>query len=60
VLEMKNKCERCDTELPMNTRDAMICSYECTFCDRCASDPLAGTCPNCKGELLRRPARELK
>ncbi|MGO4210315.1 DUF1272 domain-containing protein [Terriglobus sp. 2YAB30_2] len=57
---MKKKCERCDAELPMNARDAMICSYECTFCERCACGPLAGRCPNCKGELLRRPAREPK
>jgi hypothetical protein len=35
----------------------MICSFECTFCSDCASQKLAGHCPNCGGELLRRPRR---
>jgi hypothetical protein len=35
----------------------MICSFECTFCDTCARDVLKVTCPNCGGELVRRPMR---
>lgn len=35
----------------------MICSFECTFCMECADDVLRGACPNCGGELVRRPIR---
>jgi len=34
-LMMKSECEKCDTPLPMESPDARICSYECTFCARC-------------------------
>ena len=32
------------------------CSYQCTFCPACAVE-LAHACPNCGGELVRRPRR---
>jgi hypothetical protein len=35
----------------------MICSFECTFCRECAEGRLGGRCPNCGGELVRRPIR---
>jgi hypothetical protein len=35
----------------------MICSFECTFCRACAEGRLGGRCPNCGGELVRRPLR---
>jgi hypothetical protein len=35
----------------------MICTFECTFCAACARDVLEGVCPNCGGELVRRPVR---
>jgi hypothetical protein len=35
----------------------MICTFECTFCADCAGDRFNGTCPNCGGELVRRPIR---
>ena len=54
-LGMKGSCEACSTELPGDA-DAMICSYECTFCVACASG-YDGRCPNCGGELVRRPRR---
>ncbi|WP_109488453.1 DUF1272 domain-containing protein [Occallatibacter savannae] len=57
MLEMKSKCETCEASLPMDSGDAMICSYECTFCARCANDTLKDICPNCQGELVRRPIR---
>lgn len=57
MLEMKSTCEKCEASLPMDSGDAMICSYECTFCARCAKDTLKGICPNCEGELVRRPIR---
>ncbi len=57
MLELRPNCECCDRDLPPQARDAMICTYECTFCADCARDVLAGTCPNCGGELVRRPVR---
>jgi hypothetical protein len=56
MLEMKEHCERCGAALPAAGADARICSYECTFCDACATT-LEGRCPNCGGELLARPRR---
>jgi hypothetical protein len=53
---MRAACERCDKELSASSAEAMICSYECTFCAACAIE-LSGTCPNCGGELVRRPTR---
>jgi hypothetical protein len=57
MLQLRPSCECCDTDLPPQARDAMICSFECTFCTRCATTRLAGLCPNCGGELVRRPVR---
>jgi len=54
-LEMRAVCERCAKALTPDG-DAMICSYECTFCVACA-DALARRCPNCGGELVVRPRR---
>lgn len=54
-LEMRAACERCGERLPAEG-EAYICSHECTFCRSCASD-LATTCPNCGGEIVRRPRR---
>ena len=60
MLEMKSTCERCDASLPMDSKDATICSFECTFCARCAKEILNVTCPNCGGELVQRPTRKPK
>ena len=57
MLAMKPACERCAADLPPDSAEAFICSYECTFCTPCAHGPLAGTCPNCGGVLERRPTR---
>jgi hypothetical protein len=57
MLKLKPGCECCDRDLPPDSRDAMICSFECTFCAMCAQDVLKGKCPNCGGELVRRPIR---
>ncbi|MFI4868420.1 MAG: DUF1272 domain-containing protein [Steroidobacterales bacterium] len=43
--------------MPPQSAAARICSFECTFCASCADGVLAGTCPNCGGELLVRPRR---
>ena len=57
MLEIRPGCECCDVDLPPDSREAMICSFECTFCRDCAENVLRGICPNCGGELLRRPIR---
>ena len=57
MLALKPSCECCDRDLPPESLDARICSFECTFCAACAEDKLAGVCPNCGGELVRRPIR---
>ena len=56
MLELRPSCEQCNTALPPDSPQAMICSYECTFCVDCCT-ALGGLCPNCGGELLRRPRR---
>jgi hypothetical protein len=55
MLEIRPSCECCDTDLAPTSPDVMICSYECTWCLGCATTVLRGTCPNCGGELARRP-----
>jgi uncharacterized protein len=57
MLKLKPSCECCDRDLPPESLEARICSFECTFCATCAEDELAGICPNCGGELVRRPIR---
>jgi uncharacterized protein len=57
MLEMRAACERCEVALAEDAADARICSFECTFCAACADGELAGTCPNCGGELVTRPRR---
>jgi hypothetical protein len=57
VLALRPNCECCDRDLPPDSPAARICSFECTFCSSCADGVLAGHCPNCRGELLRRPIR---
>lgn len=57
MLSLRPGCERCDADLPPESLEARICSFECTFCADCAEGPLGGRCPNCTGELVRRPIR---
>lgn len=57
MLELRPNCECCDRDLPPGAADAMICTFECTFCAPCATNRFAGRCPNCTGELVRRPIR---
>lgn len=57
MLELRPTCECCGTALPGDSASAYICSFECTFCADCTTQVLQGRCPNCGGELLRRPAR---
>ena len=57
MLQLRPNCECCDRDLEAASLEAMICSFECTFCSACARDVLQGKCPNCEGELVRRPIR---
>lgn len=57
MLEIRPNCECCNRDLPNESPDAMICTFECTFCRTCAEETLKGVCPNCGGELVRRPRR---
>ncbi|MEL6223197.1 MAG: DUF1272 domain-containing protein [Cyanobacteria bacterium J06627_8] len=57
MLELRPNCECCDKELPPNSKDAVICTFECTFCTACATEILKGICPNCGGNLVTRPIR---
>ena len=57
MLKMRPNCESCDADIAADATDAFICSFECTFCIDCAKSRFNGVCPNCGGELLRRPAR---
>ena len=57
VLELRPNCECCDRDLPPDSQDAVICTYECTWCRDCADDVLHGVCPNCGGNFAPRPIR---
>jgi len=57
MLELRPNCECCGKALPPSATDAMICSFECTFCSDCVSNRLGGRCPNCGGGLAMRPIR---
>ncbi len=56
-LELRPNCECCDKDLPNGHPEAMICSYECTFCMPCVEDVLGNVCPNCGGGFVPRPTR---
>ncbi|MEM5293953.1 DUF1272 domain-containing protein [Burkholderia sp. JPY481] len=57
MLELRPTCEGCGKSLPPNAPDAMICTYECTFCEVCALTELRNVCPNCGGNFAPRPIR---
>lgn len=57
MLTLKPNCECCDKDLPPAANDALICTFECTFCTSCNDTYLKGVCPNCGGNLEKRPVR---
>lgn len=57
MLELRPNCECCDKDLPPEAADALICTFECTFCADCVEDVLGGVCPNCGGNFSARPIR---
>jgi hypothetical protein len=58
-LEMRGACEKCGKTLLQDSTEVYICSFECTWCGACAK-AMNHACPNCGGELLRRPRRTKK
>lgn len=57
MLELRPGCEHCNRSLAPDSTEAMICSFECTFCRSCVEDTLENVCPNCGGGLVARPIR---
>ncbi len=57
MLELRPNCELCDKDLPPDSAEARICSYECTFCATCVEEILHDVCPNCGGGFVARPIR---
>lgn len=57
MLALRPNCEVCDRDLPPESTEARICTFECTYCASCADGVLKGQCPNCGGNLERRPIR---
>ena len=60
MLELRPTCEHCNTALPPGSREARICSFECTFCAKCVETVLGNVCPNCGGGFVPRPIRPSK
>lgn len=57
MLELRPSCEHCSKQLPPDSTEAMICSFECTFCASCVTEVLENVCPNCGGSFCQRPVR---
>ncbi len=57
MLEIRPICENCAKPLPNDSTEAMICTYECTFCTDCVIGILHNVCPNCGGGFEKRPSR---
>ncbi len=57
MIEIRLNCEHCNRSLPANSKEALICSYECTWCTTCNDTLLKNVCPNCGGGLEKRPIR---
>lgn len=60
MLELRPNCECCDKDLPPESIEAMICTFECTFCRSCVEGKLNSICPNCGGNFVPRPIRPHK
>lgn len=57
MLEIRPNCEHCNKSLPNTSIDAMICSFECTYCKVCALEVFENVCPSCSGNFVKRPIR---
>jgi len=57
MLEIRPNCEHCNKELSNTSTEAMICSFECTYCKKCALEIFENVCPSCSGNFVERPIR---
>lgn len=57
MLEIRPNCEHCNKDLPNTSNEAMICSFECTYCKDCALEIFENVCPSCGGNFVSRPIR---
>ena len=60
MLEIRPNCEHCNKDLPNTSTEAMICSFECTYCKTCALEVFENVCPSCSGNFVERPIRPSK
>jgi len=60
MLEIRPNCEHCNKPLPNTSTEAMICSFECTYCKDCALEIFENVCPSCSGNFVERPIRPKK
>ncbi len=56
MLDLRPTCEHCNKSLPPASTEAMVCSFECTYC-RDFVELLQTVCPNCAGGFTPRPVR---
>ncbi len=57
MLEIRPVCENCAKSLPNESTEALLCTFECTFCKDCVDNILENICPNCGGGFEKRPIR---
>jgi len=57
MLDIRSNCEHCGKNLPNTSTEAMICSFECTYCNECAINVFENVCPTCGGNFEKRPIR---
>ena len=55
MLELRPNCECCDKDLPPSAEDAMICSFECTFCRDCAEHKTGRLVPQLRRQFSLSP-----
>ncbi len=60
MLDIRPNCEHCGKDLPNTSTEAMICSFECTYCKTCALEIFENVCPSCSGNFVNRPIRPSK
>ena len=60
MLEIRPTCEHCNTALPNTSTEAMICSFEFTYCKTCALELFKNVCPSCSGNFVERPIHPSK
>ena len=60
MLEIRPNCEHCGKDLPNTSTEAMICTFECTYCKDCAINLFENVCPTCSGNFVPRPIRPKK